>query len=392
MITPADIRDKAERIYARAILAWLTNDTTFFPYRLPVDLSLPESQADLVRQTENLRAESKALRGFGYTIRWEEIQKRKYGKNHYPTAILVESLEDLLRLTRRLNEFQQLNRTVEHVRQRLPALESWIVRHWRRLLQAADAVPDLLAVTEYLMEHPRPDCFLRELPLSMSTKVVECNQSLLREWWDLVLPANAIDFGCDPRYFEQRYGFRYVRPHLLVRLLDEQLKHELQFPAAEISLPVQAIAALPGENLRVFIVENKVNWLTLPPLRRVLAFGGLGKSLTQLFAVEWLRRQPIFYWGDMDQDGFEMLAMLRHAFPGTTSLLMDPATLDAHRAFTTTRAFSDRPPPSELTPPELAAYTMCRDQQLRLEQEHIPQWAVERRLAELFLEPFRVAP
>ena len=384
MITPAEIREKAERIFPKAIQAWLTHDEAFFPYRLSADLKIPESQSDLVRQVDMLRSESKAMRSFGYSIRWEEVHKRQYGKNHYPTAITFDSLDDIIRFTRKQTECQLLKRTVEQVRGRFPILNSWIIRNWRRLIQAEASIPELLAVVEYLVDHPRPDCFTRELPLSISTKVVERNQSLLREWFDIVLPGSAIDFGCDPRNFEQRYGFRYVRPHLLVRLLDRQLQHELRFPTTEISLPAQSIAELPVANVRVFIVENKVNLLTLPLISRSIAFGGLGKGVNQLFQAAWLREQPIFYWGDMDQDGFEILAMLRHEFPRTESLMMDLATLDAHRKLATTVAFVDRSAPAELKPSELAAYEACRDQHLRLEQEHISQREVQRRMAELF--------
>jgi len=77
MISPQAIAIKAERVYDRAITAWLEADTTFFPYRMKCDLSLPESQSELIQQVELLRNESKEARGFGYSITWEEKAKRQ---------------------------------------------------------------------------------------------------------------------------------------------------------------------------------------------------------------------------------------------------------------------------------------------------------------------------
>ena len=80
MITPQEIAQKANRIYTRAIAAWLASDGSFFPYRMPCDLNLPESQSELIRQVELLRSEAKESLGFGYSIAWEEKAKRLYGQ------------------------------------------------------------------------------------------------------------------------------------------------------------------------------------------------------------------------------------------------------------------------------------------------------------------------
>lgn len=392
MITPADIRSKAERAYPKAVQAWLAGDDSFFPYRMPADLSHPESHADLIAAVEALRADSKERRGFGYSIRWEEIQSRQHGKNHYPRAILFESFDDLVRCARKLTEVQQLKQRIDRVRERFPTLDSWLIRNWRRLLQIDASVEELLDVTAYVVAHPRPDCFTRELPLSVSTKVVERNQAVLREWLDMLLAPTDIEHGT--RHFEQRYGFRYVRSHLLIRLLDEQLQCELGFPAPELSLPSQSIADLPVRDARVFVLENKVNALTLPSLPRSIAFGGLGDGVTQLFKIDWLRDQQIFYWGDIDLDGFDALDSLRREFPHVRSLFMDIQTLTQHRALAThprlkndvmeieqcesteavdPSADSKSAQPSVLTADEFAAFRLCQRENLRLEQEHIAQ-------------------
>lgn len=378
MISPQEIVEKAQRVYPRAISAWLANDDTFFPYRMPCDLSLPASQSELIRQVDLLRSESKEVRGSGYSIAWEEKAKRLYGKNHYPAAISIESLEDLVRLVRKVTEFRSLQDCVEQVRRQFPKLNDWISKNWQKLLLVAEHLNELLAVTQFMMDQPRPDCFARELPLSISTKLIERQKSLLSAWFDLLLPEQAIDYG-STRSFEQRYGFRYARQHLLIRLLDANLATELGCPWTELSLPAADLDRLPIECARVFVVENKVNLLTLPKTARSIALGGVGHGITMLFDVSWLPNQQLYYWGDLDTDGFEILASLRHRFPNTQSLFMDLETLQNHRELAITianRRHDNATEPPELTESERAAYRICKAENLRIEQEHIAQSAV----------------
>ena len=223
----------------------------------------------------------------------------------------------------------------------------------------------------YFVDHPRPNVYARELPLSVDTKFIERHASLLRDWLDLVLPPHAI--RADEKKFEHRFGLRSADPHLLVRLLDPQLGSELGFPCVEFSLPLDTLASLPVRADLVLIVENKVNLLTLPRVKRGLGLGALGDAATRRH-VPWLSRIPIVYWGDVDVEGLEILSSLRALFPQTRSLLMDVATLDRwpHLIVSGSGHVSTRETPAHLTESEQAAFTRCRDGNLRLEQERIP--------------------
>lgn len=125
---------------------------------------------------------------------------------------------------------------------------------------------------------------------------------------------------------------------------------------------------------RVLIVENKVNLLTLPPLAGAIALGGLGYGVVNLRYVTWLAERKIYYWGDIDIDGFEILSSLRKAFPQTESLLMDQATVERWRVPLGTEGNGrSGTPPAHLTTAESAVYLCCSRDNLRLEQERLPQ-------------------
>ncbi len=116
MITPDEIREKAERLFPKAISAWLAAEDDFFPRRLAVDLSVKgKSHPQLIQAVSQLRERSKEVIGSGYTVLYERIHSRQFGDNLFPVAIHIDSLADLLKLTRRQTEFQRLERAVRCV-------------------------------------------------------------------------------------------------------------------------------------------------------------------------------------------------------------------------------------------------------------------------------------
>ena len=374
MIAPPQVIEKAKRLYPKFVKAWLAGEE-FFPRRVPADLELSKNLADAKRAVGLLRASAKQSRGQGYSIVWESRKSRLHGLNEFPTAINIETLDDLLFLAEATEEFASLQSAVSALRSGCPGLEPWLQQraHWKDLLQVACHLDDLLLVTQYLLDHPRPDCFAREIPLPVSTKLIEENKKLLSAWLDLLLPASWIDFRFDRNEFEARYGLRYVRHHILLRVLDAELQQRLGLPFPELSLPADFVGRLrPGEPT-VFVVENKVNLLTLPRVGGGIAIGGLGKAVSLLRDVAWLKDAHIYYWGDLDVEGFEILSQFREMFEQTKSLLMDMETLNRHSDLAIPWPNRPRFTPTRLTAPEQAAYGHLLRHRIRLEQERIPQ-------------------
>ncbi len=110
---------------------------------------------------------------------------------------------------------------------------------------------------------------------------------------------------------------------------------------------------------------------------------GKGFEVNRAGALPWLREADVRYWGDLDTHGFAILHSLRAWLPQAQSVLMDRATLLAHRhrwvrESSPTSARLDR-----LTPDEAELYgDLVSDrlgENVRLEQERIDwAWAQER--------------
>jgi hypothetical protein len=388
MIQPDDIRRKAEDLYRQYVQAWLKGDDEFFP-RAIRGRKTPRSNdlSAASRSVRCLRAGSKETVGFGYSVEWREVNSRRFGRNQFPVRILFETPEDLLRFLDRKAEFDSFADAASRLRSDFPVLDSWIRVNTRTVVELAQDLHGLLQVLHWFRDNPRPNLYARELPLPVETKFIERHQRVLREWFDLVLPPHMI--RSDEEHFERRYGLRYPEPHLLVRFLDPQLQVDMGFPCCELSLPLHTLAQLSAPIGTVFIVENKVNLLTLPRFDGAIALGGLGNGVTLLRYVPSLEATPIRYWGDIDVEGFMILSALRAFLPHVQSFLMDRATFDRHELLAVAGTGRKPEMPSHLNDAERSVFLHCREHNLRLEQERLPQSEVK---AEMLRNQSRLTP
>lgn len=368
MITPGDIRQKAARLYLPFLRAWLQEEA-FFPVVFPVG-KLPTDYLELRKGVRDLQAQSREQRGYGYALEYQVQQKRFSGSQTLPVQVIIETEQDFLRLVEKEEEFGLFWQDVALIRERLPQLEVWMARYPLRVVEQHGLWSDLLAVCLYFLEHPRPQLYIRELPISVHTKFIEQHRGIVRELLEQILPAEAV--MAEAVTFEQRFGLLEKEPTVRVRLLDEQLNRRYELPLTELSVPSSQFATL---NLlrgqRCIITENEMTFLTLPPWRDTFALFGGGFMVSNLENISWLTECPIFYWGDLDAQGFQILSRLRALFPHVTSVMMDQETFSAFATFcvASTPCLIRQLP--HLTPEEHDLFLHLAENGLRLEQERI---------------------
>ncbi len=207
----------------------------------------------------------------------------------------------------------------------------------------------------------------------MHTKFIEQNERILRDLLDELLPPEWIN--ADETVFTKRFGLKEKAPLVRLRLLDGQLARQYTLSIDDISLPVDQCAHLFADRLRpqhVIIVENLINFLTLPPLPDSVGLFGGGFAVHLLRDVSWLAQASVIYWGDIDAHGFEILSDLRGLFPNVQSLMMDRGTLDdnAEYILSGNEVRAERYDGLTEIENQLALHMISHD--LRLEQEHIP--------------------
>jgi len=372
MIAPAGIKQKAKRKYRDFLRASVRGDA-FFPLEIRFRKAKAGDDYLALRQwVGELLAGSKAERGFGYEVTLEQKNLRRYGPQSLPARIAIETQADYLRLLGKEQEFTAWQAAVANTLAHFPRLEAWLAHSPHQLLPHLSIWDDLLAVCAYFVANPRPGLYLRELPLAVHTKFVEENQAILRQLLDELLSPEAVHQ--EEIQFERRFGLRYDEPQIRLRLLDTALQRHLGWPAADLTLTLSDCARLPGLSGRaVLIVENKMPFLTLPPLPDAVAIWGKGFQVSLLRAIPWLADSAIWYWGDLDAQGFAILSQFRSYWPHTHSFLMDEAILDKYADFVVDGTPVEEAALTNLAEQEAALYRRLVTHNQRLEQERISQ-------------------
>jgi hypothetical protein len=373
MITPEEIKTKAINKYNAFLEAYLA-DQPFFPLIIPANKKPATEYEKFQREITRLVAGSKAGKGYGYTIAYREVVSQKLGRQQLPGRISFESQSDYLRFIGKLTEFVSFQANVKLILNTIPALKDWLFRRYQVVIQNQGKWESLLQVCRYFSDTPRPNLYIRELPVPVHTKFIEENQTVLRELLDQLIPE-----WLDPAatQFEKRFHLKYNEPQIRILILDPVVAAQSFSGIADLTIRQSDFEQLQLPLRQVIILENKTNFvnienfLTLPQLPKTAAIFGQGFGLSALKGAAWLKAVQVYYWGDLDAHGFQILAQLRSYFPQTESLMMDWKTLQSFAADWVTGTLTTVEALQHLTPAENEVFNYLKAQNLRLEQEKI---------------------
>ncbi len=376
-------------IKAQVFRWWLKGDllrASVFPKRIP--LKTPSAK-ELRDHFEVVRIWSQLLREQPHIrLEMRDFRHQVFGQNSLPDCVWIDDAASAIALLGKQKEARFFGQIFALTATRQPKLTSWLHLRPLRALELADIWEKLLAVIAWLLAHPRPGIYLRQMDIpGVHTKFIEANRAVLSELLDLVLPAEAIDSSATGgNQFNRRYGFLDKPERIRLRWLDLAYSPFPAIAEADLTLDAGSFTQLNPTVDHVFITENETNFLAFPPFENALLIFGAGYGFNALANANWLHNCQIHYWGDIDTHGFAILEELRSHFPHVQSLLMDRATLLANAALQ-----GEEPQPLKrdlphLTVDEQHLYDDLRDQRLgrnlRLEQERIPfhqlQKALER--------------
>ncbi|MBY4596955.1 DUF3322 domain-containing protein [Ottowia caeni] len=381
---PKELKAQLIRLWERGELL---RDTVTGHVRFPLRLSLKlPSSTDITDRFQDVRAWATELAAAeSIRVEWQELRHRVQGTQKLPTSVWIETLEDALTWLGKRKEWDRFSAQVASTRQANAALLPWLERRPLQALSLTAEWSRLLAVVDWLVEHPRPGIYLRQVDLpGVHSKFMETHRAVLTELLDLALPASAVDIEkAGISQFSARYGFLEKPTRIRFRVLDSRIRVVPGSAYPDVTLDADSFSQLQLPVQRVFITENETNFLAFPQARHAIVIFGAGYGWDALSRSDWLKNCSIHYWGDIDTHGFGILDQLRGRFEHVTSFLMDRETLDAHTAAWGTE---DKPLMADLhrlTPEERSLYDDLRDNRkrpgLRLEQEHIGfRWVADR--------------
>jgi hypothetical protein len=384
MITVFEIRDQALKWYGGFLRSIVTGEG-FFPrdirFKKIMSSQVLRDFQRIKNGVEELVKNSAAVIGFGYRVESTEVNNRKIGRQKFPTRIYFDNEMDYLKFIRKEKDFKDFVRIKERLSEELPSIGGWIVQHPFKLTENTDKWEDIVKVCRYFLEHPRPNCYIRELDIPVHTKFIEENEAIIKSLLDYLLPPGQVNREADG--FSKRFYLKSPGSMVRFRLLDVSLVEGTCWGITDCSVPVSQFERLDIPCRGVIITENLMNFLTLPLLEKAIGLWGKGFQVSLLKGVRWLADKIIIYWGDIDTHGLRILSELRSIFPRVRSVMMDFETLETYRKHTGIETTPNRKPVEHLASEEQRLYDYLLETGMRLEQEKIDQWYANERIKRL---------
>ena len=367
MITPTEIRKKAESKYL-AYLRTVVEGLSFEPIVIVGNKKPDDDTGRFERELTELILHSKEKKGYGYSIEYQKVKTRKHGEQDIPVSISFLTESDYLKFIGKEQATVDFRKNLERILSAFPELYEWVCRFPNKVLDNHKIWKDLLKVCSYFKCNPKPQLYIRELPIQVDTKFIERNKGTIKELLEIII---AESVNTDETRFEIRFNLLYDEPVVRFRVLDKMMSQALFSGIDDLSIPISQFkeTEIPVEG--VYIVENKMNMLTFPPIQKSIVVWGHGFGVDILKDVAWLKSKKIFYWGDLDAQGFQILSEIRTHFPHVESFLMNRETFDQ---FNEGEVGTETNVEKELylTQEEKELFDFLRNGNYRLEQEKIP--------------------
>ncbi len=358
------------------------NSTSFFPKEISkigkvITKDILKNLSSYNESIRLLQSQSKDNKKFGYKIIWNEKQFDKIGRQQVPDKILIESIEDYLRITGKEEEFEAFVKNHSLIIQELPVLHEWVQANPGKLIEH-NTWFDTLKVCKYFIQNPKPKMHIRQLPIEIHTKYITENESIIQSLLEFLIPEH---INHNEKKFEKRFNLKYPEPLIRIRFLDKQLSPIES--STDISLTLSEFNDFNCNCCNIFIVENIMNFLTLSCMPQTISiWSGGGFNISYLKEINWIKNKQFYYWGDIDAQGFQILNQFRTYFENTVAVMMDKETLSYFKG-------SEGKPAANqllqnLTEAEKDFYDYLRTNNIRLEQEKITQEFAENRIQKIF--------
>lgn len=386
MISPEEIKQQALKWWAPFLQSHVLNEL-FFPKLIDRIGKIQPTHVThrfeaLQNEVEVLYKNSKNETGAGYLIVTSGKNFRRTGTHELPVSIVFETSDDYLHYAGKKKEWKSFLNNYESLMTSLPQLKEWVLSNVLLLTSPSTYWNDLIKVCQYFIATPRPNLYLRQLPIHIHTKFIEENSIILQSLLNFLIPDHIRNHG--QKKFAERYFLNHDEPLIRIRILDDKLA--VYNNIKDISIRLSDFEDWEFTCSIVLITENKMNFLTLPVLPDAIAiWSGGGFNVSYLRNAEWLQRKKIFYWGDIDEHGFLILHQIRSYYSQTQSVLMDHLTFNTFKDYAVKGERNKAEKLYFLNKDETALYNFLKllEENNRLEQEKIPQYYVDAVLQKL---------
>lgn len=374
---PADVRATVRKKWdSGALLRRFAAGQDWEPIGIPIHGPTASQIGERLTEVREWAAEWAQAAGGPLRVEYKQVGGRHFGTNSLPYRAWLDSYADAWALLKVGAVVRRLTEMIEAARD--SRLIPWLTAHPMRALRVASDWDKLVATVRWIEQRQTPGMYMRQIDVpGVDTKFVEQHKGVLAELLDVQLDPSRV--RADAPDFAARYGF--LRKPAYVRFRVAQGFRGF----SELFVRTNELTAAPADITRAYVLENEITYLAFPVPDAAMAILGGGYAVPLLESLGWLAGLDVVYWGDIDTHGFTILDRLRSRLPHARSVLMDRATLLAHREHWGTEPKPTAAPLDRLDQDEAAFYADLISNtyapSVRLEQERIRFSAVETAVA-----------
>ncbi|MDD7415986.1 MAG: DUF2220 family protein [Treponemataceae bacterium] len=393
MISPEEIRIKAKNKY-KDFLRYKVDLSVTFPvedfFPLIIKADKGKVNDDLLSRQKELQlliSKSKNKTGSGYKLDFETVNSRKNGEQTEVSKIYFENESDYLSFINENKSYKLFCTAISQIKDsNLLSNEKfveWAKSHLTDLCAEPESNhfwTDVYLCADWLNKNQDSNIYIREIPLPVHTKFIEQNKKIIK----------SLTEKADSEFeFEATFGLKIKPDFVRFRSLSDNII--LPFSESmlnECQLLLDDFSKLDESFLNriknVFIVENEMVYLTFPQYKDSICIWGQGYKVNILNGIEWFKSKKLYYFGDLDEHGFDILSTYRRCYPQIQSFCMDKNVLDEYEQFLVQgKKLENGRIPENLTEAEKECFMILRSvtsEKNRLEQERVSVEYIKKQL------------
>ncbi len=314
---------KCQKLYDRGdIFISYMLKIEYFPYFIKLRTT---RQKNIQEDYEHILYSIKKLENSSFHLMFEQKSFKVLGEQKIPVKIIFNSLNDFLKIVNKEQEYKEFVHIYEKIISKYLNLKNLFIKKPFLILEYRNVWDELLIICDYLLKNPNPNIYTRELSFkNIDTKFIEKYKKIIDILVSYIKNQTALN-SLKEHAFEKKYGFKFPQIQIRFRILDAKLYIG---GLNDISITLDEFKTLNLPCKKIFIIENKITTLSFPDTKDSIVIFGQGYGVSALKDIDWFFDKQIYYWGDIDLDGFAILSNLKKYYKHTNSIFMDILTLE----------------------------------------------------------------
>lgn len=234
---------------------------------------------------------------------------------------------------------------------------------------------------EFMKGRRKKPVYLREFTAKgVDTKFFENNIRYLRELYNILNNAN-LEKSEDLYNALNITSYPEDEDYVTLRLMTDSTSN---IHIQNIKVYYKELNNLQAKPQKVVIIENKATFYRFPETEGCICIWGDGFAVTGLLSnISFIKdAAKIYYWSDIDTDGYTMLNNIRKCYPKVKSLMMGEKFVKNVIQYNVKDTGSEKSVNSldRLNDDEKKAFAYISQNRLRIEQEKIPHELIEEQI------------